>query len=217
VEIELTEADGTTRCEPVVAPQTLLDPAILGRGNQERHTLICLPDPFGTIVLATGAEEEEEGSTSGGSSSPPGPLSPPNTNGLDRFPEWKPGDPITKVTPEGEYPKWYDRSASEKLNTIQGRYWMNRATQSQSGEFTQRQLRQMRAGYAPEAAVEVRNLRTGFTELRKVSKELHHAASNRGVPGFDQPLYLREVWPWEHASLDEFRHTGYEFIRFVSK
>ena len=52
-----------------------------------------------------------------------------------------------------------------------------------------------------------------------VSKELHHALGNRGVPGFDNPMYLREVWPWEHAAIDPKRaqFMDYEFVKFLSE
>ena len=48
-----------------------------------------------------------------------------------------------------------------------------------------------------------------------VEKELHHARGNRGVPGFDDPMDLREVWPWEHENLlPPGRRLDYDFIRF---
>ena len=48
-----------------------------------------------------------------------------------------------------------------------------------------------------------------------VSKELHHANGNRGVPGFDEPINLREVWPWEHENLLPLgRRLDYDFIKF---
>jgi hypothetical protein len=63
----------------------------------------------------------------------------------------------------------------------------------------------------------VKNNATGALEEKLVRKELHHANGNRGKPGFDEPFHLREVWPWEHAAIDGSRHTGYTFIRFLSK
>jgi hypothetical protein len=124
------------------------------------------------------------------------------------------GDPITKLTTTGEYPTWYARAAADKATSIQGRYWMNRAATAAPGEFTPRQLRSMRAGFAPEAKVLVRT-NTGAAEVRSVSKEIHHARQGRGAPGFDEPMHLREVWPWEHSRIDPHRRTGYTFVDFV--
>ncbi|QGJ69331.1 Hypothetical protein PBC10988_10050 [Planctomycetales bacterium 10988] len=95
------------------------------------------------------------------------------TPGIE-FPAFHPGDSITKTLPDGSYPRWFAREATEKANTIQGRYWMNRALQAGPGEFTQRQLTTMQAGFAPRIRVRVRNRATGQIEVRSVSKELHH-------------------------------------------
>lgn len=130
-----------------------------------------------------------------------------------RFPEFRVGDPITKLTKNGAYPEWYVRDAANKVNSIQGRYWMNRAALAATGEFTERQLKVMRAGFAPKAKVRVKG--PNGIEIRNVSKELHHNRRGRGRPGFDEPIELREVWPWEHELIDDFRFTGYEFLNFV--
>jgi RHS repeat-associated protein len=132
--------------------------------------------------------------------------------GIDAFPEWRVGDPITKITPTGAYPEWFSRTAW-RGETIQGRYWMNRAAEAAPGEFSARQLAQMRGGFAPQAKVVVR--RGGELEIRNVSKELHHDLGNRGVSTFDDPGALREVWPWQHEAIDPYRRTGYEFVDFV--
>lgn len=76
----------------------------------------------------------------------------------------------------------------------------------------------MRAGFSPQSKIVVREIVDGVPgaeSMRTISKELHHNLRNRGVPGFDEPLHLREVWPWQHEVIDEFRRTGYEFVRFA--
>ena len=134
------------------------------------------------------------------------------------FLPWEIGDSITKALPDGNYPQWFSSAAADKAATVQGRYWMNRAAASAPGEFTTRQLAQMRSGFAPQAKVVVRKMANGVPgpeSVQTISKELHHNLRNRGVPGFDEPLHLREVWPWQHELIDQFRHTGYEFVRFA--
>jgi hypothetical protein len=72
----------------------------------------------------------------------------------------------------------------------------------------------MRSGFAPQAKVRFRK-KSGVIEIKKVPKELHHSAGNRGTPGFDEPFFLREVWPWEHEVIDDSRYPGYTFLNFV--
>jgi hypothetical protein len=130
------------------------------------------------------------------------------------FPSFRVGDSVTKTLPDGTYPRWFSANAAEKMGTIQGRYWMNRAAAAAPGEFTARQLAKMRAGFAPQARVLVRNS-AGEIETRTISKELHHALGNRGTSPFDEPINIREVWPWQHESIDAYRHIGYEFLNFL--
>lgn len=128
------------------------------------------------------------------------------------FPRFRPGDSITKALSGGSYPKWFVLGAAHKATSIQGRYWMNRAAAAPE-EFGG-QLRRLQAGFAPQARILVR-LPDGSTATRTVSKELHHHLGNRGVSPFDEPIYLREVWPWEHTPLYSQRRLGYEFINFI--
>ena len=73
----------------------------------------------------------------------------------------------------------------------------------------------MKKGYAPKARVIVRDRNTGDVYEKLVEKGIHHARGNRGVPSFDEPLELREVWPWEHENLlPAGRNLDYDFIGF---
>ncbi|MCC7541816.1 MAG: RHS domain-containing protein [Deltaproteobacteria bacterium] len=126
--------------------------------------------------------------------------------GLICFPRWRLGGPITQLMPDGSYPSW---------GVIRERYWMTRAAQAAPGEFGPANLAAMRAGYPPSARAWVRSTDTGrLTQIRAV-RELHHARANRGVPGFDSPTDLREVWPWEHAAIDPHRRLNYSFSHFA--
>ncbi|MHC5542823.1 polymorphic toxin-type HINT domain-containing protein, partial [Singulisphaera rosea] len=133
------------------------------------------------------------------------PMNAAPSKGISRFPEWKAGDPITKLTPEGNYPSW---------QAIRERYWQNRAASAMPGEFGPSNIGAMRQGAAPSARVLVRDNATGqIREIRAV-KELHHARGGRGVPDYDTPRDLREVWPWEHAAIDPSRRLDYTFFGF---
>ena len=124
-----------------------------------------------------------------------------------QFSEWEPGDSITRPMPDGSYPSW---------DTIRHRYWRARAQLATDGEFSPQNLGLMRAGYAPKASVLVRDRDTGKYSIKVVTLEIHHNRGGRGTQGFDEPIDLREVWPWEHEQLDPSRHPGYDFISFYS-
>lgn len=142
----------------------------------------------------------------------------PKSAALQSFPEWRVGDPITKLTTRGAYPRWSVHGADAaipRIETIQGRYWMNRAAAAKPGEFTLRQLRSMREGFAPQVRVTLREFRSGRFRTKWISKELHHASGNRGVPGYDTPADIYEVWPWQHATIDPRRHVNYEVLELL--
>ena len=124
-----------------------------------------------------------------------------------QFSEWEPGDSITRPMPDGSYPSW---------DTIRHRYWRARAQLATDGEFSPQNMGLMRAGYAPKASVLVRDRDTGKYSIKVVTLEIHHNRGGRGTQGFDEPIDLREVWPWEHEQLDPSRHPGYDFISFYS-
>jgi hypothetical protein len=90
----------------------------------------------------------------------------------------------------GAYPAW---------KTVQNRYW-----------------RLMNGGVTPSGTALVRNRATGLIENKVVFKELHHVNGRGGVDPhrFDN---LEEVWPWEHEIIDASRHTGYDFIKWLSQ
>lgn len=109
------------------------------------------------------------------------------------------------MTTEGKYPSW---------DTIRQRYWMNRA-ELDPNSFSPQNIGRMKEGLAPKARVIVKDRITGEIYEKLVSKELHHANGNRGVPGFDEPINLQEVWPWEHENLlPPGRKLDYDFIGF---
>lgn len=98
---------------------------------------------------------------------------------------WRVGDSITNRTIFGTLPKW---------STVRRRYWKNQAYLSPE-KYEARQLQRMEQGLAPQRM----NARGEFESM-----ELHHNPSQREGGLFD----FVEVWPDEHAVLDQYRHTG---------
>ncbi|MGE5195860.1 MAG: hypothetical protein ACM3JI_00850, partial [Anaerolineae bacterium] len=104
---------------------------------------------------------------------------------------WKVGQDIRNRNIFGTVPKW---------STVRKRYWKNQALWAKSNpgqkQYLPEHLERMEKGLAPQQV----NPRTGQLE----NKELHHNPPQREGGLFD----FIEVWPSEHAQLDEFRHLG---------
>lgn len=69
---------------------------------------------------------------------------------------------------------------------------------------------------APRAVVKLRNIHTGEVIERTLSKEVHHIhpQSGGGTNALDN---LQEMWPWEHAALDNHRMNSfpYQLVEFI--
>lgn len=98
---------------------------------------------------------------------------------------WQLGEDMRNRTIFGSVPKW---------STVRRRYWRNQA-HLHPENYEEHELQRMREGLAPQ-----RYNAKGELE----SKELHHRPPQREGGLFD----FEEVWPEEHANLDEYRHLG---------
>ncbi len=98
---------------------------------------------------------------------------------------WKVGDNITDLTKAGKNPSW---------TTVKSRYWKNEAYYN-GNMYDSINLDRMKKGLAPQ--VELNG--------KLYSMELHHLNPRRcgGSNAYDN---LIKVTPWEHASIDPFRH-----------
>jgi len=193
-------------------------PGTPGSGNEEESDDIFMQRELQEVIEArreeeTREEQEKQGSL-GRALELRALLRNRNQPIIRSFPEWRTGGSITQITPQGTFPEWWASTAPAKPYTIQGRYWINRASLAQNNEFTSRQLGQMQMGFAPSARVMVRNNRTSLIETRNVSKELHHSGG-RNISNANEPFYIYEVWPWQHAGIDPQRNTGYTFLQFM--
>ncbi len=112
---------------------------------------------------------------------------------LDRGPSagtsgqgWKVGDPIDAATKAGNDPSW---------STVQSRYWKNEAAMNPEN-YSDANLERIRRGLAPKDE----KWGTG------ASMELHHDPVPQRAGGSNAASNLQEVWPWEHAEIDPYRH-----------
>jgi uncharacterized protein YukE len=98
---------------------------------------------------------------------------------------WRVGDPIDNLTAPGRSPSW---------SAVRARYWKNAAFEpGAADEYSPENLARMKGGKPP------------LHDEIPVPMELDHIVP-RHQGGSHAPENLREVWPWEHDDLDEFRH-----------
>jgi RHS repeat-associated protein len=101
---------------------------------------------------------------------------------------WKVGDPIDAPTAKGNDPAW---------STVRQRYWKNEA-HFNSVQYSQPNLDRVKRGLAPK-----------HNKL-DVSKELHHK-DGRNISNPHNQRNIEQVWPWEHAARDPYRHYNGPF------
>ena len=150
-----------------------------------------------TVVVPTGAMATEATLSGVMLFASQGNDPPPDDND-----EWKIGDPIDKRDKNGNYPTW---------ETVRSRYWKTRAANAAPGEFSVQNIGLMERGKAPLARATVRWNKTGELETILVPKELHHIRG-REISEPHNINNLRELWPWEHETIDPDRYAGYEFL-----
>ena len=98
-------------------------------------------------------------------------------------------------------------------STQRKNYWKARAKAKDAArKYSAKNLKRMKRGLAPKIRARVKNLKTGKSEIRDISMELHHKyLPQRGRAGASgDPWNLEEVTPWAHEGMDPFRHTGTE-------
>ena len=71
----------------------------------------------------------------------------------------------------------------------------------------------MREGLAPKVRARIRRHKTGLEEEILVEKELHHI-QGREIASPHSQSNIVELWPWEHADIDDSRYTGYDFLGY---
>jgi hypothetical protein len=100
-------------------------------------------------------------------------------------------------------------------------YWEDLAeaeAKNPSGRFSKRNLAEMSEGRAPKMRVEMKNRKTGVTEVRDIAMELHH----RALPQRMQSNIQNEAWNlaivnrWAHEAMDEYRHAGWDLIKILN-
>lgn len=111
---------------------------------------------------------------------------------------------------------WIDPLGLECWATARKKFWKNEANVNPN-KYSGNNLQRMKDGKAPRMTVEVFNPKTGATELKDYSMELHHKNIPQRVGGANvhHPSNLDALTPFEHEAVDPFRNTGRDLISVV--
>lgn len=95
------------------------------------------------------------------------------------------------------------------------RYWKQKAEQfARTGVFSEENLTRMRRGLAPRRLAKLAHKETGEVIEFHAPIELHHVFGNKAeIPQEEQTLV--EVYPWQHAQVDEDRRFKWNFVQWV--
>ncbi|MBN3968802.1 RHS domain-containing protein [Pseudomonas gregormendelii] len=111
---------------------------------------------------------------------------------------------------------WVDPWGWECWSSARQKFWKTEA-KTPNHVYSPANLARMTEGKAPKMTVEVINRKTGMPQVKEVSMELHHRDIPQRVGGKDvhQSSNLDALTPWEHESVDPFRHTGYDVSKII--
>ena len=89
-------------------------------------------------------------------------------------------------------------------------------SQHSTGSYSPYNMQRLASGKPPQMKVMVYVNKTGATEIRTVSMEVHHIKPQRvGGPDIHDTINLQMVSPWEHELVDQYRHTGYKLLEVI--
>lgn len=112
---------------------------------------------------------------------------------------------------------WIDPWGWSCWSTERKIFWKNEA-KNNSGAYTPNNLTRMQSGKAPQIEVVMTNRKTGVQVTRKVSLELHHKniPQRVGGTGVHSPSNLDILTPWQHETVDPFRHVGWDLDQILT-
>ncbi|EWH11458.1 YD repeat-containing protein [Cellulophaga geojensis KL-A] len=127
---------------------------------------------------------------------------------------------------EGNNPNFYgyvfdsnsqvDVFGLECWGTARKKFWKQEAIDN-AHLYSQRNLDRMLKGKAPKMKVKIFHHKTQTFKTKNVSMELHHTSlPQRGAGDVaHQSWNLTKATPWGHASMDPYRHTGYDLVKII--
>ena len=107
-----------------------------------------------------------------------------------------------------------DTKKRTDFKDVRRSYWRDKAKSfATSLVFSQENINRMRRGMPPRRLACIRNIETGETIEFHAPVELHHIFPlNENSPVENQAFV--EVYPWQHADIDESRKFKWEFIEW---
>jgi len=112
------------------------------------------------------------------------------------------GNPFSFVDPLG----------LECWSTARKKFWKNEAIQNPN-KYSPDNLSRMQKGKAPMISASVQDSLGNIKQV-DVPMELHHTGIPQrvGGPNVHSTSNLSPLTPWQHESIDPFRHTGQDLI-----
>lgn len=91
----------------------------------------------------------------------------------------------------------------------QVRYWEG------TDVYSQENINRMKRGQPPRRLAVIRNKKTQETIEFHAPVELHHIFPLNGDAPIDSQAFI-ELYPWQHASVDDSRKFNWEFVEWRS-
>ncbi len=111
---------------------------------------------------------------------------------------------------------WTDPRGWECWSTARKNYWKAEA-KAPTQTYSPANLARMAEGKAPRITVEVISRKTDKISIKEYSLELHHNAIPQrvGGDGVHESPNILALTPWEHETVDQFRHVGADLIKVI--
>jgi uncharacterized protein RhaS with RHS repeats len=115
---------------------------------------------------------------------------------------------------------WVDPWGWACWNTERKNYWKSVGESERlnpTGNYSTNNINEMTSGRAPKMTVEVMNRKTGAISTKDVAMELHHTTIPQriGGAGVHASSNLSDLTPWQHESVDSYRHTGEDLLSVI--
>ncbi|WP_294615770.1 hypothetical protein [uncultured Gilliamella sp.] len=101
-------------------------------------------------------------------------------------------------------------------STVRKNFWKNEAKVNGS-KYSPRNQARMARGLAPKMKIQVYYPRKRKLEIKNEPMEIHH----KYLPQRGGSQKTHEIWnlekatPWGHASMDPYRHTGFNLFKII--
>jgi hypothetical protein len=109
-----------------------------------------------------------------------------------------------------------DSEKRSSFKNVRRRYWRDKAKSfASSMVFSQENINRMKRGLPPRRLAAIRCKKTGDIIEYHAPIELHHVFPLNEERPIDEQAFV-ELYPWQHAAVDDSRHFNFEFVEWRS-